>query len=150
MPGFKYNMTDLQASLGLHQLKRLEKNLLRRQQIWKMYDESLRDLPIELPVLSSTGRHAMHLYAIRVKPESPLDRDELLQAMFEKNIGTGVHYTALHLHSYYSQTFGYKRGDFPVSETVGDTTLSIPLSAGLTDDDVGDVIEALKEIMNNG
>lgn len=149
MPGFKYNMTDFQASLGLHQLKRLEKNLLRRQQIWKMYDENLRDLPIELPVLSSTGRHAMHLYAIRVKPESPLDRDKLLQAMFEKNIGTGVHYTALHLHSYYSKTFGYKRGDFPVSEMVGDTTLSIPLSAGLTDEDVGDVIEAIKEIMNN-
>lgn len=148
MPGYKYNMTDLQSSIGLHQLKKLETNLLRRQEIWKMYDHELKDLPLELP---SSGRkedrHACHLYAIRVKKESPLDRDELMNALFLKNIGTGVHYTALHLHPYYSQAYGYKQGDFPASEMVGDTTLSIPLSAALTDEDVWDVIKALRECL---
>jgi len=148
MPGYKYNMTDLQSSIGLHQLKKLETNLLRRQEIWKMYDDELKDLPLELPSIGrKENRHALHLYAIRVKKESPLDRDELMNALFLKNIGTGVHYTALHLHPYYSQAYGYKQGDFPASEMVGDTTLSIPLSAALTDEDVWDVIKALRECL---
>lgn len=70
-----------------------------------------------------------------------------MNALFLKNIGTGVHYTALHLHPYYSQAYGYKQGDFPASEMVGDTTLSIPLSAALTDEDVWDVIKALRECL---
>ena len=147
MPGFKYNMTDMQASIGLRQLEKLEKNLERRRRIWEKYDDTFRDLPLELPVIKGdyTTRHAMHLYTIRVRPGIGLNRDELMRALFERNIGTGVHYTALHLHPYYSKTFGYKRGDFPASELVGDTTLSIPLSAGLTDEDVEDVMEAVRE-----
>ena len=110
MPGFKYNMTDLQASIGLHQLRKLESNLVRRREIWKIYDEELRELPVELPVIDEAEkRHARHLYTLRVKKESPLDRDQLIQALYEKNVGTGVHYTALHLHPYYSQTYNYKR-----------------------------------------
>jgi dTDP-4-amino-4,6-dideoxygalactose transaminase len=148
MPGFKYNMTDLQASIGLHQLRKLESNLVRRREIWKIYDEELKGLPVELPIIDEVEkRHALHLYTLRVKKESPLDRDQLMQALYEKNIGTGVHYTALHLHPYYSQTYNYKRGDFPVSELVGDTTLSIPLSAALTDDDVADVVKAVRKCL---
>lgn len=143
--GFKYNMTDLQASFGLHQLRRLEKNLLRREQIWAAYNSAFKDLPVSLPPDAQIDtRHSRHLYAIRVKSDSPLDRDALMAGLHHRNIGTGVHYTALHLHTYYHETYGYKPGDFPNAEAVGATTLSLPLSAKLTDDDVEDVIGAVR------
>lgn len=145
MPGYKYNMTDIQASIGIHQLRRIEKNWFRRQQIWDYYSEQLKNLPIELPAPPGEQiRHAFHLYAIRVKPDALISRDECMQRLHDQKIGTGVHYTALHLHPYYSNSFGYKSGDLPFTELVGDTTLSIPLSAALTDRDVEDVVEALK------
>lgn len=145
MPGYKYNMTDIQASIGIHQLHRLEKNWLRRQLIWNHYNESFKNLPIDLPAsVNDSFRHAYHIYAIRVRPDC-VSRDELMQRLHSENIGAGVHYTALHLHPYYSNTYGYKRGDLPNSELVGDTTLSIPLSAGMTDDDVEDVVNAVKK-----
>jgi dTDP-4-amino-4,6-dideoxygalactose transaminase len=144
--GFKYNMTDLQASFGLHQLQKLEKNLVRREEIWKIYNTAFNDLPIVLPPEPEEGdRHARHLYAIRVKPDGPMGRDTLMEKLHKKNIGTGVHYTALNLHKFYRETYGYKEGDFPNAEAVGETTLSLPLSAKLTDEDVGDVIEAVRE-----
>jgi dTDP-4-amino-4,6-dideoxygalactose transaminase len=147
--GFKYNMTDLQASFGLHQLRRLEKNLLRREKIWSMYNQAFAGLPLILPPDPAADvRHARHLYAIRVTDGSPLDRDALMAGLQRRNIGTGVHFTALHLHKYYSETFGYKPGDFPNSEAVGATTLSLPLSAKLTDGDVEDVIEAVRDCLN--
>ncbi|NLE00030.1 MAG: DegT/DnrJ/EryC1/StrS family aminotransferase [Fibrobacter sp.] len=148
MPGFKYNMTDVQASFGLHQLKRLETNLTRREEIWQMYNESLRDLPVDLPADAAPEcRHAMHLYTIRVRPDCGLNRDELMDALYKMNIGSGVHYTALHLHPYYHDTYNYRPGDFPNAELVGNSTLSLPFSAGLTDADVKDVISALKKIL---
>ncbi len=143
--GFKYNMTDLQASFGLHQLHRLEQNLARREAIWKTYTEAFKGLPLLLPPDPAPDtRHARHLYAVRVTPESPLDRDDLMDGLYKRNIGTGVHYTALHLHQYYRESFGYNKGDFPNAEAVGATTLSLPLSAKLTDGDVQDVIDAVK------
>lgn len=145
MPGYKYNMTDMQASIGIHQLHRLEKNWLRRQEIWNRYNEEFASLPVSLPApVDKNYRHAYHLYAIRIN-DPVLNRDELMQRLHDKKIGTGVHYTALHLHPYYKETFGYKRGCFPNAELVGDTTLSIPLSAGMSDQDVNDVIDAVKE-----
>jgi dTDP-4-amino-4,6-dideoxygalactose transaminase len=145
MPGYKYNMTDLQASIGIHQLHRLEKNWLHRQEIWNRYNQEFANLPISLPAsVNKSIRHAYHLYAIRID-ESVLKRDELMQRLHDRKIGTGVHYTALHLHPYYRDTFGYKRGCFPNAELIGDTTLSIPLSAGMSDRDVNDVIDAVKE-----
>ncbi|MBN2189238.1 MAG: DegT/DnrJ/EryC1/StrS family aminotransferase [Chitinispirillaceae bacterium] len=144
--GFKYNMTDLQASFGLHQLKRLEQNLARREEIWRAYNRGLAELPLTLPADPAPDtRHARHIYAVRVTRGSPLDRDELMDALYKRNIGTGVHYTALHLHKFYRKTFGYKKGDFPNAEGVGATTLSLPLSPGLTDKDVQDVIDAVQE-----
>jgi dTDP-4-amino-4,6-dideoxygalactose transaminase len=139
-------MTDFQASIGIHQLQKLENNWLRRQTIWNRYNEAFNKLPLELPApVEDTIRHAYHLYAIRVQKDCGFTRDELMQRMHERKIGTGVHYTALHLHPYYSNTYGYKLGDFPNTELAGDTTLSIPLSAGLNDSDVEDVIAAVKE-----
>jgi len=146
MPGFKYNMTDIQASIGIHQLHKLEKNWVRRQEIWNAYNNEFRDLPLDLPAkVDNTIRHAYHLYAIRVRDEAGISRDALMQRLQDQKIGTGVHYTALHMHQYYSQTYGYKEGDFPNAEKIGDTTLSIPFSAGLTDEDVADVVKAMKE-----
>jgi dTDP-4-amino-4,6-dideoxygalactose transaminase len=143
--GFKYNMTDLQASFGLHQLRRLETNLAHRETIWQAYNRGLAGLPLILPADPAPDtRHARHIYAVRVARGSPLDRDELMDALYKRNIGTGVHYTALHLHKFYRENFGYKRGDFPNAESVGKTTLSLPLSPKLTNEDVQDVIGAVK------
>jgi dTDP-4-amino-4,6-dideoxygalactose transaminase len=144
--GFKYNMTDLQASFGLHQLHRLEQNLARREAIWRTYNHGLAGLPLILPADPAPDtRHARHIYAVRAAAGSPRDRDELMDELYKRNIGAGVHYTALHLHKYYRKTYGYKEGDFPNAEAVGRSTLSLPLSPKLTDADIRDVIEAVKE-----
>ena len=146
MPGFKYNMTDIQASFGLHQLQRLESNLKKREEIWNTYNNAFKSLPLILPLEPEPDtRHARHLYTIRVKDSSPLDRDTLMDELYTRNIGTGVHYTALHLHEYYRNTYNYKKGDLPNTEIVGDTILSLPLSAKLTDDDIKDVVDAVKD-----
>ena len=146
--GFKYNMTDLQASFGLHQLRKIEKNLLRREEIWDRYNEAFADLPLLLPPDPAPDtRHSRHIYAVRTRSDSPLDRDQLMDAFFKRNIGTGVHYSALHLHRFYRETFSTSEGDCPNAEAVGATTLSLPLSAALTDQDVGDVVAAVRECL---
>lgn len=147
--GFKYNMTDLQASFGLHQLTRIEENLARREEIWAAYDRGLAGLPLRLPPAAAPEtRHARHLYAVRTTFGSPLSRDRLMVELHRRNIGTGVHYTALHLHPYYAERFGHSPGDFPAAEAIGDSTLSLPLSPKLTATDVDDVITSLTEILS--
>lgn len=148
-PGFKYNMMDLQAALGVHQLARVEQNLVRRQAIWARYDEAFEDLPLHVPVPVRTGtRHARHLYTVLVDDErTDVTRDALLAKLHRDNIGTGVHYRALHLHPYYRETFGYAPGDLPNAEWVGERTVSLPLSPKLTDEDVEDVIAAVSRAL---
>ena len=147
--GFKYNMTDLQASFGLHQLRKLESNLLRREAIWTTYNKAFRELPLILPADPEPGtRHSRHLYAVRTTSQTGLNRDGLMEALYKRNIGTGVHYTALHLHRFYREKYGYREGDFPIAEAVGASTLSLPLSAGMTDEDVKDVIDAVRESLH--
>ena len=145
-PGFKYNMTDLQAALGIHQLARVEENLRRREQVWAAYDEAFADLPTFAPAPAEAGtRHARHLYTLLLDVDSlSLTRDDLLTQLHEDNIGTGVHYRALHLHPYYRDTFGYVPGDFPNAEWISERTLSLPLSPKLTDADVEHVIAAVR------
>jgi dTDP-4-amino-4,6-dideoxygalactose transaminase len=144
--GFKYNMTDLQASLGIHQLERVERTWKRREEIWRRYDEALAGLPLELPPPPEPDtRHAYHLYTVLVDTaRCRVERDAVLAGMTKRNIGVGVHYRAVHLHPVYQQRFGYRRGQFPNAEWISDRTLSIPLSPKLSDGDVGDVIEALR------
>jgi dTDP-4-amino-4,6-dideoxygalactose transaminase len=150
VPGYKYNLTDLQASFGLHQLKRIEDNLKRREEIWAAYNLGLAGLPLVLPPDPEDGhRHGRHLYAVRLKEDAGLSRDDLIAALHKRNIGTGVHYRALHLHKYYAERYGYKKGDLPNSELAGETTLSLPLSAGMSDADVGDVVGEVKDILNH-
>jgi len=150
-PGFKYNMTDLQAALGIHQLRRVETNLGRRQEIWARYDDAFADLPVFLPSPEEPGvRHARHLYTLLLDLERlSASRDQVQHALHKQNVGTGIHYRAVHLHAYYSQTFGYRRGDFPAAEWISDRTLSLPLSPNLTDADVGDVVFAVRRTLEH-
>lgn len=149
--GFKYNMMDIQAAIGIHQLPRIDKYRERRREIWNRYNEAFKGLPVFTPAPDGPDtRHAYHLYTLLLDCDNlKLTRDEFLNGMTKQNIGVGVHYIALHLHPYYQKTFGCKRGDFPNAEWVSDRTVSIPLSAKLTDQDAEDVIEAVKNVSTN-
>jgi len=149
--GFKYNMMDIQAAIGIHQLPRVNKYWKRRQKIWDRYSKALKELPVFTPApVEPNTRHAYHLYTLLLDIEnSKIKRDQFLDEITKRNIGVGVHYVALHLHPYYQHTYGYKRGDFPNAEWISDRTVSIPLSAKLSDDDVEDVINAIYDILGN-
>jgi len=148
-PGYKYNMTDLQAAIGVQQLKKVDRFAKRRKEIWDRYKKELADLPIILPPEpASNTAHALHLFIIMIDTEkTKVTRDELISRLHRKNIGTGVHYIALHLQPYYREMYGHRRGDFPNADFISERTLSIPFSAKLTDEDVEDVIAALREIL---
>ena len=149
-PGYKYNMMDIQAALGIHQLARVEQNLKIREQYWQKYDEAFAEIPeIITPSkeLPPNSRHARHLYNILLDIDRlRITRNQFIEAMKAENIGTGIHFTALHLHKYYRDTFGYKPGDFPNAEWIGERTVSLPLSPKLTETDVDDVIVGLTRI----
>jgi dTDP-4-amino-4,6-dideoxygalactose transaminase len=149
-PGFKYNLTDLQAAIGLHQLARVEANLERRNDIWARYDEAFADLPVFVPAPEEPGtRHARHLYTVMLDLDRlSIDRDAFQAGLHRRGIGTGIHYRALHLHAYYRDTYGYGRGDLPNAEWISDRTISLPLSPKLSDDDVADVISAVTSILD--
>jgi dTDP-4-amino-4,6-dideoxygalactose transaminase len=147
--GYKYNMTDIQASIGIHQLEKIEARAQRRQEIWEVYNQSFEELPLILPSPTPPHqRHAYHLYTPlldlgRVR----CTRDEFLQALHKEKIGAGIHYISLHLHPFYQETYGYRKGEFPNAEFISDRTFSLPFSAKLTDQDVEDVITAVKRIL---
>lgn len=143
--GFKYNMMDLQAAIGLHQLKRVEQNWLRRQEIWHRYNEAFRDLPVGMPAPVETNtRHAYHLYTVLIDAErTGFARDDFLVAMTRRNIGVGVHYQSIPEHPYYQQAFGWRPEDYPNAARIGRQTMSLPLSARLSEIDVEEVIEAV-------
>jgi len=148
-PGFKYNMMDLQAALGLHQLGRVDENLRRRQQIWQVYDARLADLPVKLPACAEENTvHSRHLYTLMIdKSRCGLDRDEFMQRLHKLKIGTGVHYIGLHLHPYYKQQFGCLPSDYPNATWISERTISIPLSPSLSDSDVESVISAVRQLL---
>jgi dTDP-4-amino-4,6-dideoxygalactose transaminase len=145
MPGYKYNMMDLQAAIGLHQLAGLERRLQHRNAIWRQYDQGFADLPITRPSPVDEGDvHARHLYTILVDGESGWTRDGLAAALAVEGISTSVHFRALHLHPYYAQRFGLTRGMFPVAEYVSDSVLSLPLSGAITEGEAARVIDAVR------
>jgi dTDP-4-amino-4,6-dideoxygalactose transaminase len=147
--GFKYNMMDLQAALGIHQLRRLESNWQRRQVIWERYARELADLPLTLPAdPAPMTRHAFHLYTVQVdQARCGIDRDGFLSAMTRNNIGVGVHYMSLPEHPYYQERFGWRPEDYPNAMRVGRRTLSLPISAKLAAEDVQDVIAAVRTVV---
>jgi dTDP-4-amino-4,6-dideoxygalactose transaminase len=147
--GFKYNMMDLQAAIGLHQITRIEDYWQRRLQIWQRYLREFADLPLGLPApWPADQRHALHLFTVQVDPvRCGISRDELLMRLHRQNIGTGVHYRSVAAMSVYQRRFGWRPTDFPVAQRIGEQTLSLPLSARLGDDDVGDVIHAVRSAL---
>jgi dTDP-4-amino-4,6-dideoxygalactose transaminase len=149
--GFKYNMMDLQAAIGIHQLARVETSWLRRQEIWQSYSEQFAGLPLDLPApLEVETRHAYHLYTIGVDAgRAGIDRDRFLDAMNARGIGTGVHYLSIAEHPYYQQRFGWRPEHWPEAMRIGRQTVSLPLSPKLSDADVERVIAAVRAVLQN-
>jgi dTDP-4-amino-4,6-dideoxygalactose transaminase len=147
--GFKYNMMDLQAAIGLHQLRRVDSCWRRRKEIWQTYNRAFARLPLVLPPeIPGDIRHGYHLYSVLVdESRTGIQRDAFLDAMTANNIGVGVHYLSIPEHPYYRKRFGWKPEDFPNACRIGRQTVSLPLSAKLTDDDVDDVVKAVKSVL---
>lgn len=150
--GFKYNMMDLQAAIGIHQLARVERNWLRRREIWSSYQASFAGLPIVIPKEPEPHiRHAYHLYTVLIdEARAGLSRDCFLDAMTAQRIGVGVHYVSIPEHPYYQKTFGWRPTDYPKAMKIGRQTVSLPVSAKLTDEEVLDIVEAVYEVLGAG
>lgn len=148
-PGYKYNMMDLQAAIGIHQLARFNKGQARRKQIWNIYNKAFANLPIETPADPEPNTvHSLHLYTILLDLDKlKVSREVIESAIHAENIGIGIHFIAVHLHPFYKNKYGFKRGDFPNAEYVSDRTISLPFSAKLTPKDVDEVIRAVKKVL---
>jgi dTDP-4-amino-4,6-dideoxygalactose transaminase len=147
LAGYKYNMMDVQAALGLSQLARLADMHATRTRIWMRYDEAFRALPVTRPAPVAPGDvHARHLYTIRIEPSrAGLTREDVEDRLHARGIATSRHFRALHLHSFYQRRFDLARGLFPVAERISDSTLSLPLSPGMGRAAVDRVIEAVHD-----
>ena len=149
LPGFKYNMTDMQAALGLHQLEKLGGFQRRRREVVARYAAGFADLDaLELPVERAEVEHAWHLYVLRLRPGAlRIERDRFIAELTARNIGTSVHFIPIHLHPYYRDRYGYAPESFPVAWSNYRRMLSLPLNPRLSEPDVTDVIEAVREIV---
>jgi dTDP-4-amino-4,6-dideoxygalactose transaminase len=146
--GYKYNLTDLQSALGLVQLARCMEMWKSRARIAQKYTQALASMEAyhSLPVASDV-QHAWHLFVVLVDPSKLcIHRDQVIEELRERGIGTAVHFIPLHLHRYYREKWGYHTGDFPIAEEYFDRCISLPIYPGMTDEDVTQVIEALDEI----
>lgn len=143
--GFKYNMMDLQAAIGIHQLSRVEASWLRRQEIWARYQREFAALPIGLPAEAEKDtRHAYHLYTVTIEQDlCGIGRDDFINKMSQSKVGVGVHYQSLAQHPYYTERFGWQPSDFPAADRFGRSTVSLPISPKLSDDDVDHIIETV-------
>jgi dTDP-4-amino-4,6-dideoxygalactose transaminase len=146
--GYKNNMTDIAAALGIHQLRRLDGFIQTRERYARMYDEAFAGLDtLEIPIKHADRNHVYHLYAIRLNLERlAIDRGQFINQLKELKIGTSVHFIPLHLHPFYCERFGYRRGDLPCAESIYDRLLSLPLYPSMSERDVNDVIEAVNYI----
>ncbi|WP_027881478.1 DegT/DnrJ/EryC1/StrS family aminotransferase [Meiothermus rufus] len=147
-PGFKYNMTDVQAALGLVQLRKLEAMQARRREIVAAYQKAFAPLEVfQTPVARPEVEHAWHLYVLRLWPERlGMSRNQFIEELKARNIGTSVHFIPIHLHPYYRDKYGFKPQDFPVAYDSYNRMVSLPLSPRMSDQDVADVIEAVLEL----
>lgn len=147
-PGFKYNLTDIGAAIGIEQLKKCDVFGAARERIASAYNEAFLDLPeIQTPVCRPDLHHAWHLYVIQLRLESlKIRRDEFIQALKEVGIGTSVHFIPLHLHPYYRDTFGYAPKDFPTATEAYRRIISLPIYPKMTEGDIDHVIEAVREV----
>jgi dTDP-4-amino-4,6-dideoxygalactose transaminase len=148
-PGFKYNMTDIQAALGLHQLKKLPRFHARRRAIAERYQAAFRSAEeFEIPSERNDIEHAWHLYVLRLNLDRvSVTRDQFIHEMRDRNIGCSVHFIPIHLHQYYREKYGYRPEDFPVALREFQRIVSLPLSPRMTDEDVADIIDAVTSIV---
>jgi len=146
--GYKNNMTDIAAALGIHQLRRLDGFIHARQQYARMYTEAFASLDtLETPIAHADRNHVYHLYAIRLNLERlKIDRAEFISQLKKLKIGASVHFIPVHLHPFYRDHFGYRHGDLPRAEAIYDSILSLPLYPSMSAQDVNDVIEAVHHI----
>ena len=147
--GFKYNMTDISASIGLHQLARSEWLLARRRAIAARYTEAFSHYAaLETPYTPDDVQHAWHLYLLRLCPERlAISREAFIQQLAQAQIGASVHFIPLHLHPFYRDTYHVQAEDFPVALHAYQRTVSLPMYPGMTDSDVDDVIAAVEQII---
>lgn len=147
-PGFKYNMTDIAASMGIHQLRKARRFQDRRQTMAERYHRELAGLPLQLPPVAPVGDiHAWHLYVIRLSENYPMGRDEFINAIAKLGIGCSVHFIPLHLHPYWRDTYNLKPEDFPCALRTFNQAVSLPLYTLMSDEDQTKVIESVKEIL---
>lgn len=149
LPGFKYNMTDIQAAIGIWQLKKLPQFQEKRRRIVRLYNEAFQNVPaLELPVERPDVEHAWHLYVLRLRPDAlRIDRSRFIEELRIRNIGASVHFIPIHLHPYYREKYGYRPQDFPVAYSNYLRMLSLPLNPRMTEEDASDVIEAVLDIV---
>jgi len=149
LPGFKYNMTDIQASLGIWQLRKLESFQKRRREIVRIYNEAFsQEEVLEIPAERPEVEHAWHLYVLRLNLEHlKINRDQFIEELAERNIGTSVHFIPVHIHPYYKNKYEYKPEDFPIAYKNYLRIISLPLCPRMTDQDVEDVIEAVLDVV---
>lgn len=149
--GYKYNMMDLQAALGIHQVARIETNWERRRVLAERYDAAFADLPLDPPAAPEPhSRHAYHLYPVLIdEARAGVSRDEFIAAMTGEKIGTGVHYRAVTEHPYYQDELEWRPEQTPHATAIGRRTVSLPLSPGVTDADADDVIAAVRKTLRS-
>jgi len=147
--GFKYNMTDIQAAIGIHQLARVEESWRRREQVWRCYQSQFADLPLLLPADPDPDtRHGYHLYTIRIDEHCGVPRDEALNKLAVHGVGAGVHYLAIPEHDYYRNRYGWSYDDCPHAFSVGRSTISLPLSPKLSDGDIERIVHAVRDVFS--
>lgn len=149
--GYKYNMNDVLAAIGIQQLKKFERMQKRRNEIAKRYNEGFKDTPeLILPAARTYVEHAWHLYPVRLKDGTlKISRNEFISELKKENIGTSVHFIPVHMHQYYKKTFGFKEGELPVAENAYRQIISLPIFPSMTDSDINDVLSAVKKIIKN-
>jgi dTDP-4-amino-4,6-dideoxygalactose transaminase len=147
-PGFKYNLTDIASSLGIHQLARAHALRARRAQIATAYGHALAGLPLRLPCDAPPGDlHAWHLYVVRLTDDAPVDRDRFIEALFARGIGCSVHYVPLHRHPYWRDRYRLEPASFPHSDDAYRRMVSLPIYTRMTDADVARVAAAAREAL---
>lgn len=148
-PGYKYNLTDLAAAIGLAQLRKLDAMNVRRGEIARLYTEAFAGMDeIELPTLRPDVQHSWHLYPLRLRADRlKIDRAGFIEELSARNIGTSVHFIPLHLHPYYRETYGLQPSDFPIASREYDREISIPIYSAMSDEDATDVVEAVIDVI---
>jgi dTDP-4-amino-4,6-dideoxygalactose transaminase len=150
-PGFKYNMPDLLAAVGIHQLAKIERFLEIRERYAAIYDAAFAEVPgvrLQYRPADGTARHGLHLYVLILDlAQFRASRNQIIDALLAENIGAALHYRAVHTHPYYSRTYGYRPEDFPVAADVGESILSLPLTPGMAESDLADVITAARKVL---